>query len=104
MHELLHMSKKSSTFAADLGIVPTTTKKNNRVMKKECVFRIEYKGDLYRVVKHPYDYYGKVFVFKVMHQRRVLGKFKSASDMGAIEFAMRCAFGVGVTIESGIVL
>lgn len=25
MQKLLHMSKKSSTFASDLGIVPTTT-------------------------------------------------------------------------------
>ena len=35
MQKNLHMSKKSSNFAADLGIVPTTTNKYNRVMKKK---------------------------------------------------------------------
>lgn len=39
MQNYLHMSKKSSTFVADLGIVPTTTNKYNRVMKKECIFK-----------------------------------------------------------------
>lgn len=73
-------------------------------MKNDCVFKIEYNGDLYRVVKKQYDYLGKVFVFKVMHRRRVLGKFRSPSDRGAIEFAMRCAFGVSVTIVEKSVL
>lgn len=73
-------------------------------MEKDCVFKIEYHGDLYRVVKHPYNYDGTVFMFRVEHKRRVLGKFKSTSDKDAIKFAMRCAFGVGVTIESSVVL
>lgn len=73
-------------------------------MTNECVFRIEYKGDLYRVEKHPYDYARSVFVFKVIHQRRLLGRFKSSSDKEAIEFAMKCAFGVNVTIDSGVIL
>ena len=35
MQKYLHMSKKSSTFVADLGIVPTATIKHNRVMKRK---------------------------------------------------------------------
>lgn len=35
MQKLLHISKKSSTFVADLGIVPATTNKYNGVMKKK---------------------------------------------------------------------
>ena len=35
MQNYLHMSKKSSTFVADLGIVPTATIKYNRVMKRK---------------------------------------------------------------------
>ena len=100
----MHISKKSSIFVADLGIVPAITIKYIRIMEKNCVFKIEYHGDLYRVVKHPYNYDGTVFVFRVEHKRRVLGKFKSTSDKDAIEFAMRCAFGVFVTIESSLVL
>lgn len=38
------MSKKNSTFATDLGIVPTTTIKKVRVMKKDCIFKA-CKGD-----------------------------------------------------------
>ena len=34
MQKLLHMSKKSSTFASDLGIVPDRTIKTLRVMRK----------------------------------------------------------------------
>lgn len=34
MQKYLHMSKKSSTFVADLGMVPTITNKYYRVMKK----------------------------------------------------------------------
>lgn len=33
---VLHISKKSSTFVADLGIIPATTIKHYRVMKKSC--------------------------------------------------------------------
>ena len=35
MQKYLHISKKSSTFVADLGIVPTATIKCNRVMAKK---------------------------------------------------------------------
>lgn len=104
MHEYLHISKKSSIFAPDLGIVPFITLKKGNNMARECVSKIEYKGELYRVVKCPYADNGRVVVFKVMHKRRVLAKFRSPSDRGAIEFAMRCAFGVSVTIEEGSVL
>ena len=69
-------------------------------MTKDCVFKVEYKGELYRVVKHPYDNKGVMFVFRVEHKRRVLGKFKSTSDKGAIEFALKCAFGVGLCIDA----
>lgn len=36
----LHMSKKSSTFVSDLGIVPTATINNIRDMKK-CIFKCQ---------------------------------------------------------------
>ena len=35
MQNYLHMSKKSCTFAEDLGIVPSATIKYNRVMKRK---------------------------------------------------------------------
>ena len=73
-------------------------------MTKDCVFKVEYNGELYRVIKHPYDYEGKWFVFRVEHKRRLLGKFKSTSDKGAIEFALKCAFGEGSWIEGGLML
>lgn len=73
-------------------------------MSKDCVFKVEYKGELYRVVKHHYDNKGRMFVFRVEHKRRVLGKFKSISDQGAIEFALKCAFGDGSWIEGGLML
>ena len=73
-------------------------------MTKECVFKIEYKGRLYRVVKHPYDYHGDVFKFVVEYKRRVLGKIISTSERSAIEFAMWCAFGVDIDLEGSKLL
>lgn len=73
-------------------------------MSKDCVFKVEYKGELYRVVKHPYDNKGMMFMFRVEHKRRVLGKFKSTSERGAIEFALKCAFGDSLWIEGGMML
>lgn len=57
MQKLLHMSKKSSIFVADLGIVPTTTIKYYRVMEKRCVFKCCINGKWYRVYEcvHPAD-------------------------------------------------
>lgn len=54
MQYLLHISKKSSIFVPDLGIVPTITLKKGKDMKKKCVFRCQSNGVVYRVLMEPW--------------------------------------------------
>ena len=58
MQNNLHISKKSSTFASDLGIVPTTTIKYIRVMKKECIFKCYAQGEWWYVYGIDYGILG----------------------------------------------
>lgn len=71
MQNYLHISKKSSIFAEDLGIVPTATNKHYRVMSYEkVIFRTEGANrGLVQVVKHD-D--GKSIYYKVMRGRKMV--------------------------------
>lgn len=71
MQNYLHISKKSSIFAEDLGIVPTATNKHNRVMRYDkVIFRAEGANrGLVQVVKHD-D--GKSIYYKVMRGRKMV--------------------------------
>ena len=51
MQFYLHMSKKSSTFVAGLGIVPTITNKYNRVMNEKTICKMQFGGKIYRIVE-----------------------------------------------------
>ena len=58
MQNNLHISKKSSTFVADLGIVPTATNKYNRVMEKKCIFKCYAQGEWWYVYELNYGPFG----------------------------------------------
>lgn len=51
MQKYLHISKKSSTFAADLGIVPSATIKYNRVMEKVEILKVDCKPRKVRIYR-----------------------------------------------------
>ena len=104
MQKYLHMSKKSSTFVADLGIVPSATIKTNRVMKKECVFRVEVEGSLWRVVKYPKKTLDGAHLYKIEHNRRVYDTCYRMTAQKPIEACLRFAFGCGVDVRWGMVL
>lgn len=80
----LHISEKSSTFAAALGIIPTTTIKTNRVMKKECVFRCQCNGNHYRVMAEFKLCKGKECIYIVYKERRKMKEGIWATLEGAI--------------------
>lgn len=104
MQIYLHIWKKSSTFVPDLGIVPSTTIRYHRVMKKRCVFRIEVEGCLWRVIECPITPNGSKFEYRIMHKRRVLFKCRGIDARFAIESVCRFAFGCDVDINWGKVL
>lgn len=87
MQNNLHISKKSSTFVADLGIVPTATIKYYRVMKKECVFKCQIDGKWYKVYKVPHQYFTREYQYVTYCGRRRLEGFQWScigSAVGAI--------------------
>jgi len=87
MQKNLHISKKSSNFAADLGIVPTTTNKYNRVMKtKTMIFRAE--GANRGLVHVVYVNDPKGNYYEVMRERK---KVDGVSRYWTLNMAMQAA-------------
>lgn len=69
MQKYLHIAKKSSTFVADLGIVPDQTIYINRVMKERCIFRVSGGKEMCRVAVRRNEDGG--FYYVVYHGRRL---------------------------------
>ena len=91
MQKYLHMSKKSSIFASDLGLVPSATNKYNRVMKKACIFRVDGGKGIYRVYEQTTR--GGYVMFAVYKGRRLalpVSVFEKAGD--AITAAYHAAY------------
>lgn len=92
MQKLLHMSKKSSTFASDLGIVPDRTIKTLRVMDKVEICKVQIGTEIYKVnqlVKNnaPKEEY------RVMNGRRIAkGGSWFNNRLAAIQFMLQIAF------------
>ena len=104
MQKNLHISKKSSTFASDLGIVPTTTIKKNRVMKEKCIFRVQTFGRMWRVMESVEQDENGRYKYRIMNKRRVCEKFSRANGRTAIEQCMRYALGCSIEIGWGEIL
>ena len=84
MQKLLHMSKKSSTFVPDLGIVPDQTIKTIRVMKKECVFRAQWMGKRYAIYVEPHPKKEDEVVFTTYCNRKRFDSWTWNSFEGAV--------------------
>ena len=99
MQKYLHISKKSSTFVADLGIVPDRTIKYNRVMERRCVLRIEIEGSLWRVTEEKHPLITGMYVYRIMNKRRCYGRLVDWNARPAIIRAMELAFRCNVAIH-----
>lgn len=73
-------------------------------MKKECVFRIEVEGYLWRVVADPFVMSDKPRTYRIMHRRKCYAKLKGFNAQLAIEQCMVFALGCSVDIHWGVVL
>ena len=86
------MSKKSSTFVADLGIVPIRTIKHIRVMDKVEICKVVIGNENYRVNQLCNNGI-TVNEFRVMHGRRIAkGGSWFNNQLAAIQFMLRIAF------------
>ncbi len=73
-------------------------------MKKECILRIEFRGDLYRVERVFKNDLGTLARYRVMCRRRMVGGLWYSSEKMAVEAALAAAFGCGVELLCGGVL
>lgn len=98
------MSKKSSTFVPDLGIVLSATIKSLRVMTRECIFKVEYKGRLWRVIACPINPDGTMFDYRIESNRRLMSKIRGSKADRVIQRTCALAFNCDVDIWWGNVL
>lgn len=67
-------------------------------MKDLCIFRVQFAGDMWRVLESSVvDECGR-FEYRIMNKRRVVERFKSRNARRAIELCMRHAAGCGLDI------
>ena len=92
MQKYLHMSKKSSIFAVDLGIVPTATIKYYRVMEKVEICKVQIGAEIYKVNQLMNNDVA-LDEYRVMHGRRIAkGGSWFNNRLAAIQFMLRVAF------------
>ena len=92
------------TFAADLGIVPSITIKHLRDMKKRCVFRIGLGGSIWRVVEYTQKNENGAYLYRIVHNRRVISRNYRLCAQLAIEECLAYALGCKVDIHWGYLL
>lgn len=86
------MSKKSSTFVADLGIVPDQTIKTLRVMDKVEICKVQIGAEIYKV-NQVVNNDVPIEKYRVMHGRRIAkGGSWFNNRLAAIQFMLRIAF------------
>lgn len=92
MQNNLHISKRSSTFVADLGIIPATTIKYYRVMDKTEICKVQIGTEIYKVNQLVKEGVA-LDQYRVMHGRRIAkGGSWFNNKLAAIQFMLRIAF------------
>lgn len=73
-------------------------------MKRRCIFRVQFEGSMWRVLESLEKDEAGRYEYRIMHNRRVLERFRQFTGCRAIEQCVRYALGVGVEIYWGEVL
>ena len=101
MQNYLHMSKKSSIFAPELGIVPAITQKKGNNMEKVTICSLKYGEVIYKV-NELVDENGNGHGFRVMKGRCIAkGGTLFNSEKAAIMFMLRYVFNDVAQLELG---
>ena len=88
----MHIWKIFSTFAADLGIVPTAINKYSRVMDKLEICKVQIGTEIYKVNQLVNNEVA-LEEYRVMHGRRIAkGGSWFNNRLAAIQFMLRMAF------------
>lgn len=70
-------------------------------MKEFCIFRVQFAGDMWRVMESSVEDENGRYNYRILHKRKVIEKFKRSNGKRAIEQCMRYAMGCGVDIYWG---
>lgn len=73
-------------------------------MKERCIFRVQFVGDMWRVLENSdQDDFGR-YEYRIMHNRRVIERFRRTNGRKAIERCMMYALGCVIDISWGELL
>lgn len=67
-------------------------------MKETCIFRVQFAGDMWRVLESVEPEEGGRYQYRIMHNRCVYERFSWRNGRRAIEQCMRYAIGCGIDI------
>lgn len=73
-------------------------------MKEVCIFRVQFAGDMWRVMESIKPSVAGRYQYRIMHKRKVLNRFCSANGQMAIELCLKYAMGCDVNVYWGCVL
>ena len=100
----MHISNIFSTFAADLGIVPSAIVNKFFNMKKECIFKVFAGGYWWYVYGVPASDLSKTVLYRVYCGRKRYGIWTFESQRVAIELCVAAALGCVVSISGEVKL
>ena len=73
-------------------------------MKEKCIFRVQFAGDMWRVMESIKPSVAGRYQYRIMHKRKVMNRFCSSNGQIAIEQCLEYAIGCDVNIYWGCVL
>lgn len=73
-------------------------------MKEQCIFRVQFAGDMWRVMESIKPGVAGTYQYRIMNKRKVMNRFCSTSGQMAIELCLKYAIGCDVNVYWGCVL
>lgn len=73
-------------------------------MKEKCIFRVQFTGDMWRVMESINSGVAGIHQYRVLNKRRVVHRFSSSSRQMAIELCLENAMGGIINVYWGSVL
>lgn len=101
MQNNLHISKKSSIFAPDLGIVPSITLKKGNNMEKTCIFKAQKGNVIWYLYRVPNERASKGCIYRVYCGRKWFDRISWFSYEMAVGQLLECCLGLGSVCFGG---
>lgn len=73
-------------------------------MKEKCIFRVQFAGDMWRVMESISSSVAGRYQYRILRKRIVVNRFCAANGQMAIELCLRYAIGCDVKVYWGCVL